>query len=221
LAKREKVSGQKAASANVVVAEAAPTTSTVRCKSLVVASAHPKIVASAPASVSKVNVNAASPRARVLKINVRMRRPSAAPSPAAKGKQARLDVGPVLTSNAAPKICAQLWVSMELDEGRVAYCALLDSIPPESSSSSSAETSGSELIFPHPSLMQDLHVSVKVLRLWWLAREFLPRLVLTWLWLKVYYFSLYELRTSLTFDINLMLRFLGARDIVGTGAGFY
>jgi hypothetical protein len=49
----------------------------------------------------------------------------------------------------------------------------------------------------------------------------MPRLVLTRLWLKVCYFSLYELCMSLTFDINLTMQLLGVRDIICTGAGFY
>jgi hypothetical protein len=156
------MSGQKVASAKVVVAEAAPSTSTAGGKSLPVASARPKTVASTVASVSKVTATVISPRVGVLKINVGAKRPGAALSPEAKGKQARLDVGPVLTSSAPLEVCAGPLVSAEPDEGQVAYCALLDSVPSESSSSSSGETSGSESILPPLSLVQDLHVSAEV-----------------------------------------------------------
>jgi hypothetical protein len=59
------MSGQKVASAKVVVAEAAPSTSTAGGKSLPVASARPKTVASAVASVSKVTATVISPRVGV------------------------------------------------------------------------------------------------------------------------------------------------------------
>jgi hypothetical protein len=164
LAKCERVSSQKAASAKVVVAEATPsTTSAAGCKSLAVTSARSKTVASSAASVSNIAVTVTMLRVGVLKINVRMKRLSSAPSPVAKGKQARLDVDPVLTSNAPHEVCAQPPVFVEPDEGRVAYyTTLLDSVPSELSSSSLGETSVSKSILPPPSLVQDLHVSAKV-----------------------------------------------------------
>jgi hypothetical protein len=52
----------------------------------------------------RVAVTMTSPRAGVLKISVETKRPGAAPSPATKGKQARLDVGPPLISTAPLKV---------------------------------------------------------------------------------------------------------------------
>jgi hypothetical protein len=97
-----RVSSQKVASVKVVVEEAAQSTSAVEGKSLDVTGGCPKTVASSAASMSEVAATVTSPTVGVLKINVRMKRPSSDPSPAVKGKQARLDVGPVLTSNAPP-----------------------------------------------------------------------------------------------------------------------
>jgi hypothetical protein len=47
---------------------------------------------------------------------------------------------------------------VELDDDRVAYYAILDSVPSESSSSSSGETSGSESILPSPAPVPNLFV---------------------------------------------------------------
>jgi hypothetical protein len=79
-----------------------------------------------------------------------------------KGKQARLDVGPPLTSTAPHPVFAQPWFTTELDDDQVAYSAILDSVPSESSSSSSGETSGSESILPLPPSMPNLHISVEL-----------------------------------------------------------
>jgi hypothetical protein len=49
-----------------------------------------------------------------------------------------------------------------LDDDRVAYYAILDSIPSESSSSSSGETSVSESILPSPPPVPNLHISAEL-----------------------------------------------------------
>jgi hypothetical protein len=64
------------------------------------ASIPPKAMASSPTSVSKVATTVSSPRAGVLKISARKKRPVAALSLVTKGKQAMLEVGPPLTSAA-------------------------------------------------------------------------------------------------------------------------
>jgi hypothetical protein len=103
-----------------------------------------------------------------------------APSPAMKGKQARLNVGPPLSSTAPLKVSARSRVAAEPDDDQVAYCAILDSVPSESSSSSSGETTSSESILPSPLPVPNLHVSaLRYLRLKWLAKEFLSRRGLT------------------------------------------
>jgi hypothetical protein len=48
---------------------------------------------------------------------------------------------------------------VKADDGRVAYCAMLDSVPSvESCSSSSSDSSGSESILALPPLITDLHI---------------------------------------------------------------
>jgi hypothetical protein len=51
---------------------------------------------------------------------------------------------------------------VELDDDRVAYYAILDSVPSESSSSSSGETSGSESILPSPTPVPNLFVTAEL-----------------------------------------------------------
>jgi hypothetical protein len=121
-----------------------------------------------------------SSKAGVLKINIRTKGLDVAPSPAMKGKQARLNVGPPLSSTAPLKVSARSRVAAEPDDDQVAYCAILDSVPSESSSSSSGETTSSESILPSPLPVPNLHVSaLRYLRLKWLAKEFLSRRGLT------------------------------------------
>jgi hypothetical protein len=67
----------------------------------------PTAVASSVTSVSKVTVTMTSPRAEVLKISVGTKRPGVAPLSATKGKQARLDAEPPLTSAVPLKVTAQ------------------------------------------------------------------------------------------------------------------
>jgi hypothetical protein len=100
LSKRVKVSGRKAAHAKIPVVKAAQSKSASRAKTVPGAGILPKAMVSSAAYVSMVATTMTSPRAGVLKICVGMNRPGAASSPTTKGKQARLDVGPPLTSTA-------------------------------------------------------------------------------------------------------------------------
>jgi hypothetical protein len=138
----QNVSGQKAAPAKTVVVKAAQYKLTSGAKTMPGASVPPKAVASLAASVSKVDVTVTSPRAGVLKISIGMKRRGAAPSLAMKGKQARLDAGPPLTSTTPLEVSARPRIAAEPDDDRVAYYAILDFVPSESSSSSPSETSG-------------------------------------------------------------------------------
>jgi hypothetical protein len=160
--KHANVSGQKAAPSKTVVVKAAESKSALEVKTMPEAGVAPKVMASLATFVSKVVVTMTSPRVGVLKISVGMKRPSKAPSPATKGKQARLDVGPSLTSTAPPEVSARSWVSTELDDDRVTYCVILDSVPSKSNSSSSGKISGSESILPSSLPAQNLHVFVEI-----------------------------------------------------------
>jgi hypothetical protein len=160
--KHANVSGQKAAPSKTVVVKAAESKSALEVKTMPEAGVAPKVMASLATFVLKVIVTMTSPRVGVLKISVGMKRPSTAPSPATKGKQARLDVGPSLTSTAPPEVSARSWVSTELDDDRVTYCVILDSVPSESNSSSSGKISGSESILPSSLPAQNLHVFVEI-----------------------------------------------------------
>jgi hypothetical protein len=108
-AKRMKVSDLKGASAKIMVVKDAQSKLTSGAKVVPGASVLPNAMASSVASMSMVMVAMAvtSPRGGVLKINAGMKRSGAALSPATKGKQARLDVGPPLTSIALLKVSAQ------------------------------------------------------------------------------------------------------------------
>jgi hypothetical protein len=111
--KREKVSGLKTAPAKTsamlktVVAKATHSKAVLTAKVVPGASAPPKAVASSVASVSKIAATITFQKARVLKINTGMKRPAAAPSPSPKGKQAKLDAGPLLGSAVPHKVSAR------------------------------------------------------------------------------------------------------------------
>jgi hypothetical protein len=93
-----------------------------------------------------------------------VKRPAAALSPTAKGKQVRLDVRPPLASVTPRKASARSRPAAGTDDDWVAYCAMLDSIPSvESCSSSSDETSGSELIFASPPPILNIRIDVRLL----------------------------------------------------------
>jgi hypothetical protein len=160
--KRAKGSGWKAAPTKTMVAKAAQSKSAPGEKTMPEAGVASKVVVSSMTPVSKVVVTMTSPRVGVLKVSVGTKLPSAAPSQAMKGKQVRLVVGPSLTSIASPDVSARLQISMELDDDRVVYCAILDYVPSESSSSSSGKTSGSESILPPSPPVQNVHVSAEV-----------------------------------------------------------
>jgi hypothetical protein len=112
-------------------------------------------VASALASISKVAATVTSPRAGVLTISARSKRPVAALLLTVKGKQAKVTAG-------APSTSVQPRVTAEPDDDRVAYCAILDSVPLESSSSL-GETSGSMSILPASIPVSNLCVSAELL----------------------------------------------------------
>jgi hypothetical protein len=102
--------------------------------------APPNTVASTSTSVSKVAMTITSPRAGVLTISTGLKRLVAALLLTVKGKQAKVTAG-------APSSSVQPRVTAEPDDDRVAYCAILDSVPLESSFSL-GETSGSMSILP-------------------------------------------------------------------------
>jgi hypothetical protein len=93
-----KVLGRWLASVKVATAKAAQSKSSLGAEVIPKTGIPPRTMASALASVSKAAMTVTSPRVGVLKIGAGAKRPSAAPSEAPKGKQARLDIGPSLPS---------------------------------------------------------------------------------------------------------------------------
>jgi hypothetical protein len=115
------------------------------------------------ASVSKVTATVISSGAGVLKISTRTKTLAAAPSPTAKGMQGRLNVWPPSASVAPRKVSVRPWAAAGTDDDRVAYCAILDSVPSvESCSTSLGETSGSESILASPPLVPDLRIAAEL-----------------------------------------------------------
>jgi hypothetical protein len=96
----------------------------------------------------------------VFKINVGAKRPAMAPPPAAKGKQARVDVRLPPASIATCKAPVRPQALARSDDGLVAYFVLLDFIPSmeSCSSSSSSDSSGSELVLASPPSVPNLHI---------------------------------------------------------------
>jgi hypothetical protein len=85
--------------------------------------------------------------ARVLKISTGAKRSAAAPSLAAKGKHAKVDVRPLLAFVASDKVLVRPQVAVRADDDRVVYCPILDSVQSaESCSSSSNDSFGLESI---------------------------------------------------------------------------
>jgi hypothetical protein len=100
--------------------------------------------------VSKATTTVTTTKGWVLRINTRAKRQSAAPSPAAKGKQARFDVTPPPAFTVTCKTMVQPWASGESDDGRVAHCWMLDSVPYVEMCSSLLSDSSSESIRASP-----------------------------------------------------------------------
>jgi hypothetical protein len=117
----------------------------------------PRAVAPSATAASKTVMMVAAmvteSRAGMLKTNTRAKRPVVAQSPATKGKQTRVDVGPLLASITPHRV----------DGDRVAYYVLLHSVPSvESCSSSSSDSTVSKSIMASPPPILDLRISVEL-----------------------------------------------------------
>jgi hypothetical protein len=99
--------------------------------------------------------------------------------------------------------------TVKADDGRVAYCAMLDSMPSvESCSSSSSDSSGSESILTLPPPITDLHIFTKLQRCRRQKRlnwRCLLRLRLMWLPPKVSLHDFCKFRTLLSIVVILIL----------------
>jgi hypothetical protein len=128
------------------------------------ASVPPKPRAPLGTIMSKTASTVTAPRAGVFKINVGAKRPAMAPSPATKGKQARVDVRLPPTSTATRKAPVRPQAPGRSDDGLVACCVLLDFVPSveSCSSSSSSDSSGSESVLASPPSVPDLHISAEL-----------------------------------------------------------
>jgi hypothetical protein len=176
-----KVSGQKAVPAKMSVAPKG--VSVVSLKTVLVKATHAKLVpkanvapgtsvpsrtvAPSATAASKtpttVAVTVTASRVVVLKISAGAKRPAVAPSLTVKGKQARVDARPPLASVVPHKVLLWPQVAVKVDDDRVAYCAMLDSVPSmESCSSSSSDSSGSASIMASPPPFPDLPISVEL-----------------------------------------------------------
>jgi hypothetical protein len=80
-------------------------------------------------AIPKTAMMVTAQRARALKISTGTKRPAAAPSPTMKGKHARIELRPPLASAAAHKASVRPQAPAGSDSGRVAYSAMLDSVP--------------------------------------------------------------------------------------------
>jgi hypothetical protein len=96
--KHVKVLGHRTRSAKVSMVKVTQSKSLLGVEAVPKTGISPKTVASSLASVSNAVTTVTSPRVGVLKIGAGAKRPSAAPSIVSKGKQARLDIGPLLSS---------------------------------------------------------------------------------------------------------------------------
>jgi hypothetical protein len=97
----------------------------------------PKAAVTSVAFMSNVAMTVTSSGAGALKFSARMKRPAAALSSSVKGKPVRLDAGPPSTSIVAHKVSTWPQPATGTDDEWVAYCPMLNSVPSESSSSSS------------------------------------------------------------------------------------
>jgi hypothetical protein len=105
----------------------------------------------------------AAQKAGMLRITTRAKRMAAVESPTMKGKQDRVDVGAPLASTTHRKVSVRPPDAMEANDGRVAYSALLDSVPSvDLCSLSSSDSSSSESILASPPPILDLHISVEL-----------------------------------------------------------
>jgi hypothetical protein len=96
--KHVRVLGRQTSCVKVATVKAAQSKSLLGAEAVPNIGVPPKTTASTSASVSKAVVTVTSPRVRVLKIGAGEERPSAAPSEETKGKHARLNIGPSLSS---------------------------------------------------------------------------------------------------------------------------
>jgi hypothetical protein len=80
-----------------------------------------------------------------------------------KGKQARIDVRPPSASATPHKVLVRPQATVKADDGRVAYYAMLDSVPSmESCTLPSSDSSGLESILALPPPILDVHISAEL-----------------------------------------------------------
>jgi hypothetical protein len=128
------------------------------------AGAPSKVGAPTKAVVLKSTATVATLKDGVLRISIGMKRSSADSLQASKGKHARIDVLPPLAYAPTRKAMTRSQPPTESEDGRVAYCHMLDSVlSVESySSSSSSDSFESESIMASPPPIPNMLISMEL-----------------------------------------------------------